>query len=541
MARGSRHSLVIVLVIVLVAAGWFAGRVQATGDNAYRLFSQFMDVVAKVRDNYVEEVNVDNLIEDAIRGMLRDLDPHSQYLSSADYTSLKIDTHGSYGGLGIVIGVRDGFLTVVSPMEGTPASRMGLRSLDRVVEIDGESTDGMTLDEAVSKMRGPEGTNVVLTVLREGIEKPLEFDLTREVIEVKSIPYSFATADSIGFVRVSRFSETTPVSLENVLVELERQGIRGLIVDLRRNPGGLLGEAVSVAESFVPKDSLVVYTRGRVRMQNANYYSKSVRVHDDYPIVVLIDGGSASASEIVAGAIQDLDLGVLVGERTFGKGSVQSVFPLRNGAALKLTTATYYTPSGRCIHAESQRRRVRSSADIKIGPPEEEEEERPEFRTSGGRIVYGGGGVTPDVEIKYPTLSAIAERLERGLLFYKFAVDFIEGDGQLTADGFEVFPAVVDDFADFLAEQDFAYGEAEFRDDLEYIERAIKREVVGELAGDEAQFKVYIQGDPQVQAALDMLRQSRSKQELFQVAEAMSASTESSSAPPSRAEAPAKQ
>jgi len=537
MARVNRNSLVIALVIVLVAAGWFAGRVQATGDNAYRLFSEFMDVVAKVRDNYVDQVDVDDLIEDAIRGMLRTLDPHSQYLSSADYASLKIDTQGTYGGLGIVIGVRDGFLTVVSPMEGTPASRMGLRSLDRVVEIDGESTDGMSLDEAVSKMRGPEGTQVVLTVLREGVDQPLKFDLTREIIEVKSIPYSFVTRDSIGFVRISRFSETTPLNLEKALDELEAEGIRGLIVDLRRNPGGLLGEAVAVAESFIPKDSLVVYTRGRVRMQNANYYSQSTKVHDDYPIVVLVDGGSASASEIVAGAMQDFDLSVLVGERTFGKGSVQSVFPLRNGAALKLTTATYYTPSGRCIHAEPSRRRVRSSADIKIGKPEEEE--RPEFKTAGGRTVYGGGGITPDIEVPYPRLSAIAERMERGLLFYKFAVEYVESNDGVTAEGFEVSPGLVDKFTDFLDEKSFEYDKTEFKADREYIERAIAREIVGELAGDEAKFRIYIQGDPQVQTGLEMLRQARSKEDLFRVAEAMSAPEEDSSEPLSRAEAPA--
>jgi carboxyl-terminal processing protease len=537
MARVSRHSLVIALVIVLVAAGWFAGRVQAKGDNAYRLFSQFMDVVAKVRDNYVEEVEVDDLIEDAIRGMLRSLDPHSQYLSSGDYASLKIDTQGTYGGLGIVIGVRGGFLTVVSPMEGTPASKMGIRSLDRVVEIDGETTDGMSLDEAVSKMRGPEGTQVALTVLREGVEQPLEFELTREVIEVKSIPYSFATSDSIGFVRISRFSETTPTNLENALDELESVGIRGLIVDLRRNPGGLLGEAVAVAESFVPKDSLVVYTRGRIRMQNANYYSNSTKVHDHYPMVILVDGGSASASEIVAGAIQDLDLGVLIGERTFGKGSVQSVFPLSNGAALKLTTASYYTPSGRCIHAEDTRRRIRSSADIKIGEPEEEE--RPEFKTSGGRIVYGGGGITPDLEIRYPMLSAIAESLERALLFYKFGVDYAQKNEGLVAEDFEVSPAIIDEFKDFLSEQEFEYSEKEFENDREYIERAVAREIVGELAGEEAKFRVHIQGDLQVQTGLELLRQARSREELFRVAEAMSAQEEESPEPLSRAEAPA--
>ncbi|MFH0777859.1 MAG: S41 family peptidase [Candidatus Eisenbacteria bacterium] len=535
MARTKRYTFVIALVAVLVLAGWFAGRVQAKGENTYRLFSDFMDVVAKTRDNYVEEVDVDALIEDAIRGMLYSLDPHSQYLTRADYTSLKIDTHGSYGGLGIVIGVRDGYLTVVAPMEGTPADRMGMRSFDRVVEIDGESTDGMTLDEAVSKMRGPEGTQVVLKVLREGVSEPLDFALTREKIEVKSIPYSFATSDSIGYVRISRFSETTPADLERALGELESQGIHGLVVDLRRNPGGLLSEAVAVSESFVPRGGLIVSTRGRVSVQNAQYFSQAGKVHDAYPLVVLVDGGSASASEIVAGAVQDLDLGVLVGERSFGKGSVQSVFPMRNGAGLKLTTAKYHTPSGRCIHAEEDRRQVRSAGDIKIGKTDEEP--RPEFKTAQGRVVYGGGGVTPDVVVHYVRLSSIAERLERNLLFYKFAGEYTEKRRGLQAERFKVTPSVVGDFKKYLKDEKFDFNEKDFQDDSAYIERAVEREIMRELAGDEAAFKVHVKGDPQVEKAFGILRKARSRGELFKVAQA-EASVRDSSESVSQAEFP---
>lgn len=529
MARTKRVIFVTALFVVLVAAGWFAGRVQAKSDNTYVMFRTFMDVVAKVRDNYVEEVELDGLVEDAIRGMLYTLDPHSQYLTTSDYTALKIQTHGSYGGLGIVIGVREGFLTVVSPMEGTPASRMGIRSLDRIVEIDDEDTDGMTLDEAVSKMRGPQGTHVKLTILREGVSDPLDFDLTREIIEVKSIPYSFATEDSLGYVRISQFSETTPENLERALNSLERQGIKGLVIDLRRNPGGLLTEAIAVSEKFVPKGKLIVFTDGRVQVQKAHYYSQAGRVHDGYPLVVLVDGGSASASEIVAGAIQDLDLGVIVGERTFGKGSVQSVFPLSDGAALKLTTAKYFTPSGRCIHSESSRRQVRSSEDIKIGKTAGEEPD-PEFQTSMGRTVYGGGGILPDVIVPYPRISGVAERFERNLMFYKFAFDFLEKHKDLTAASFKVTPGVVSEFKAYVKDKNVEYTEKEFQDDQQYIERAVAREIMVQLAGEEAGFKVHSEGDPQVQKGFEILRKAHTREELFTVAQAMAPPAEESSA-----------
>jgi len=538
MSRLKRYSLVVFLVVIVVlAATWFAGRVQAKSENTFRSFSQFMDIVAKVRDNYVEEVDVDKLVDDALRGMLYSLDPHSQYLTASDYTSLKIDTQGSYGGLGIVIGVRDGYLTVVSPMEGTPASRMGIRSLDRVVAIDGQTTDGMTLDDAVSRMRGPKGTQVTLSIFREGVDKPLDFTLTREVIQVKSIPYAFVTPDSIGFVRISHFSETTDANLEKALKDIEAKHIRGLVADLRRNPGGLLTEGISVSESFVPKGDLIVSTRGRVPVQNANYYSNAPRVHDGYPIVVLVDGGSASASEIVAGALQDLDLAVLVGERTFGKGSVQSVFPMKDGAALKLTTAKYFTPSGRCIHAEPKRTPIRSAGDIKIG--KEAEEKRPEFKTAMGRIVYGGGGITPDIVVTLPKLTTISENLERNLIFYKFTSAYREKHKDLKAENFKVTPALVGEFKRYLKDKSFEYQEKDFEADRAYIERAITREIVSQLAGEEAAFKIYIQGDPQVQKAFDLLRKARTRQQLFKVAEAVPSSKGNSAEAPSRAEATA--
>jgi len=536
MSRLKKYSFIVLLVVLVVfAASWFAGRVQAKSDNAFKSFSLFMDVVAKVRDNYVDEIDVDQLVDDAIRGMLLSLDPHSQYLTPSDYTTLKIDTQGSYGGLGIVIGVRDGFLTVVSPMEGTPASRMGIRSLDKVVAIDGQTTDGLSLDDAVSKMRGPKGTQVTLSIVREGVDKPIDFTLTREVIQVKSIPYAFATPDSIGYVRVAHFSETTDANLEKALRGLESEHIRGLVIDLRRNPGGLLTEGIAVSESFVPKGDLVVSTRGRVPIQNANYYSNSQKVHDGYPIVVLVDGGSASASEIVAGALQDLDLAVLVGERTFGKGSVQSVFPLRDGAALKLTTAKYFTPSGRCIHAEDKRPAIRNAGDIKIG--KQPEEKRPEYKTAMGRIVYGGGGITPDVTVSLPKLSAIAENLERNLMFYKFAGDYLGKHKDIKVESFKTSPALTGEFKKFLKDKKFEYQDKDFDADRDYISRAISREIVSQLGGEEAAFKVYIQGDPQVQTAFQLLNKAHSRAELFKVAAAMPAPKEKSAEASSHAEA----
>ncbi len=305
-----------------------------------------------VKENYVQEVENEELIEGAISGMLRTLDPHSSYLNPDAYKELQVETKGSFGGIGIEITIRDGVLTVVSPLEGTPAYELGIEAGDQILRVDGEPTKDMSLMEAVKKMRGPKGTRVVLTIMREGFTTPKDFVITRATIAIKSVRTKILEP-GYGYLRLSQFQSTTLRDLRQALVKLEKENrpMKGLVLDLRNNPGGLLDQAVKASDEFL-NEGLIVYTGGRLKSQDMRFEAHRNTKPHAYPIVVLVNEGSASAAEIVAGALQDHKRAVVVGVKTFGKGSVQTVMPLRNGAALRLTTALYYTPSGRSIQAK---------------------------------------------------------------------------------------------------------------------------------------------------------------------------------------------
>ncbi len=318
-------------------------------EEDYEKLKIFTEVYEIVRKNYVEEVEPKKLIYSAIRGMLRSLDPHSGFMPPEAYKEMKIDTKGEFGGLGIQIGIRKGVLTIIAPIEDTPAWRAGLKAGDKILKVDGEPTSEMTLLEAVNKMRGPKGTKVTLTIMREGWEEPRDFTITRDIIRIKSVKYKVVD-EGIGYVKITQFQEKTAVELESALRELDKEGVDSLILDLRNNPGGLLISAVEVAEQFLPPERLVVYIKDRSGKKQ-EYYTRGRRPRYDWPMVVLVNNGSASASEIVAGALKDWDRAVLIGTKTFGKGSVQSVIPLSDGSGLRLTTAKYYTPKGVSIHA----------------------------------------------------------------------------------------------------------------------------------------------------------------------------------------------
>jgi carboxyl-terminal processing protease len=327
-------------------------RVSAEDQNVYENLQIFSDVLDIVKENYVQEVKTDELVEGAISGMLRTLDPHSSYLNPDAYKELQVETKGSFGGIGIEITVRDGVLTVVSPIEGTPAYDLGIQAGDQILRVDGESTKEMTLMEAVKKMRGPKGTNVVLTIMREEFTKPQDFVITRATIAIKSVR-SKTLEPGYGYIRLSQFQSSTARDLRKEITDLEKENkpLKGLILDLRNNPGGLLDQAVKVSDEFL-NEGLIVYTGGRLKSQDMRFEAHMNTRPHSYPVVVLVNEGSASAAEIVAGALQDHKRAVIVGVKTFGKGSVQTVMPLRNGGALRLTTALYYTPSGRSIQAK---------------------------------------------------------------------------------------------------------------------------------------------------------------------------------------------
>ena len=312
----------------------------------------FTEIFAKIKNDYVEPIEDKDLLENAIRGMLAGLDPHSAYLVPEDYKELQAGTSGEFGGLGIEVGMEDGFVKVISPIDDTPAYRAGVKAGDLVIRLDDTPVKGMVLSDAVKIMRGKPGTDIVLTIVRDGEDKPLNITITRDVIRVTSVK-SRMLDPGYGYVRISQFQSRTGENLREALVKLEDEAdgpLKGLVLDLRNNPGGVLSAAVSVSDAFL-KDGIIVYTEGRLEDAKLKFNAKPTDILDGAPLVVLVNGGSASASEIVAGALQDHQRAIIMGQKTFGKGSVQTILPMDNGSALKLTTAKYYTPSGVSIQA----------------------------------------------------------------------------------------------------------------------------------------------------------------------------------------------
>lgn len=337
---------------VLTGIG-FQRRCAAQGGNDYDSIELFTDVLAIVKKSYVEEVDTKKLVYGAINGMLSSLDPHSSFMPPETYKEMKIDTKGSFGGLGIEITIKDGILTVISPIEDTPAFKAGIRSGDQILKIDEHWTKDMTIMDAVKRMRGPKGTKVTIAITREGFEKPKDFTLVRDIIQVKSVKYK-PLDEGYAYVRIAQFQEKTDEDLAKALAQMKKDNngsIRGLVLDLRNDPGGLLDQAVKVADHFV-ENGLIVYTEGREKDSKMRFAAKNDNKEPNYPIVVLINSGSASASEIVAGALQDHKRAIIMGTQSFGKGSVQTIIPLSDDSGLRLTTARYYTPSGRSIQAK---------------------------------------------------------------------------------------------------------------------------------------------------------------------------------------------
>jgi len=342
-------------ITLAIGQGVFADKNESKAASALPLdeLRSFTEVFARIKKDYVEEVSDKTLLENAIRGMLSGLDPHSSYLDPDHFKELQVGTSGEFGGLGIEVGMEDGFVKVISPIDDTPAQRAGVKAGDLVVRLDEKPVKGMTLHDAVKIMRGKVGTDIVLTIIREGEEKPLNITITRDIIKVKSVR-ARNLGDGFGYLRISQFQARTGENLAEAIEKLKKENdgkLKGMVLDLRNNPGGVLNAAVDVSDAFL-ETGLIVYTQGRIADSEMKFNATPRRLLDGAPLVVLVNGGSASASEIVAGALQDHKRAVIVGTRTFGKGSVQTILPLNEKTALKLTTARYYTPSGRSIQAE---------------------------------------------------------------------------------------------------------------------------------------------------------------------------------------------
>lgn len=482
--------------------------------NAYRQLQRFSEVLSRVQTEYVEDTEIEDLVDEAIRGMLGSLDAHTQYLDRKQYADLMTGTKGSFGGLGIVISIRDKILTVIAPIEGTPAHRMGIQGGDQILYIEDEPTKGFTADDAVNLLRGPEGTQVTIKIYREGEPELLEYTITRDIIHLKSVPYKYMNDDGVGYVRVSQFSKTTTEELDEALDSLEAAGMTGLVVDLRSNPGGLLDQAVMVSDLFLDGGQMITYTQGRKRNANNRFYDQSDSRHRGYPLVVLVDEHSASASEIVSGAVQDWDRGLVVGKTTFGKGSVQSVIPLDETTGLKLTTAKYYTPSGRCIHRDEF---DRERPDEVAGAGPEGGEEKEIYYTNAGRSVYGGGGIAPDIEIDQRKMEALEARVERRGLFFTFGVEYYAYHE--IRDGWEPNDESIGQFKEFLARKEVEYTDEEWAESEPYIRNGIKRELYRKEFGDQTAYRVMTAYDTQLQEAFDLFRRAGNLDALFALSE----------------------
>ncbi len=534
-------SVAIIIIISLVTITF----AQSSGDSIYSLVKLASDIAFKINARYVDKPDITELIYSGIGGMIETLDPFSEFLQKSDFEHLMEATSGKYSGLGMTIFLKDNWVTIVAPMEGTPAYRQGLRSGDRIVEIDGESAEGMSTMEASQKMRGEAGTTVDLAIKREGIGDRLEYTIERAVITIKMVPYAGVIEKDnhkIGYIRLARFGEEADNEIKAAIEKVTAENIDGLIFDLRSNGGGLLNQAVKVANHFLPKGTEVVYTKGRNSDQNRNHYATLNPEISDLPMVVLVNEMSASASEIVAGAIQDSDRGVIIGNTTFGKGLVQQIYQLSEGTALKLTTAKWYVPSGRCIQKDSHSsRKPKEIASADTAAVDSSAMEI--FHTKGGRIVYGGGGITPDITVERDKYNALMLNLDRLSTFFDFSIKYTTEHPDLPAD-FVVTDEIVAEFEKHLEKMEFTYKnrmeteleelekiaeeenvkdviaadleiirskikdkkEITFDENMEFIKRGIKRDILTRLYGESAVYEnVVLVSDPFVKKAVQLL------------------------------------
>ena len=426
-----------VVVMIVALVGLRVDSSGAGGDNYYYDMERMDKVATKIHQNYVDEVSSKDLVDNAIKGMTQILDPHTSYFEPKEYEDLRMQTEGKFGGLGMQVSIRDKVLTVMTPISGTPAYRAGIQSGDQIIRIDGVSTRGTTTDKAVMKLRGEPGTEVKLLIRRRGEAQDMEYVIKRDIIHIKSVPFYGVLDNDIGYVTLQQFSQEAGAEVEKAIKELVKKNIKGLVFDLRHNPGGLLPQAIEVSEKFLPTKKLVVSTRGRMRSQNKEYFSGAGAVLPmDIPLVILVDRASASASEIVAGAVQDWDRGIILGDTTFGKGSVQSILQIDAANHLKITTAFYYTPAGRCINRPENFVRKADDFDEEDGEEAEGVEDAKEtdaakkdktkadtatYRTNGGRLVFGGGGIVPDTVVQRKVPEAAIRALLLKDMFFQFA------------------------------------------------------------------------------------------------------------------------
>lgn len=515
MRKPWRRAALLLFAAALFGGGLFGNRLLAMSDEVRQRLRLYTELVSAAKSSYGVEVTHRDLVFASIQGMLRPLDPHTNFLTPTAYSTMRERQQGSFYGLGILVGVRNGQLTVISPIEGTPASRLGIRAGDVISTINGEPTEPLSLDEAVQKLKGPKGTQVRITIVRRGLSEPLEFTVTRAEIPQTTVRYAYMIAPGTAYLSISDFSRSTGDEVSRALASLREQGMKRLLLDLRNNGGGLLDQAIEVADQFLPPGAKIVETRGRTRDAQQSWSAGDDHVELDVPLVVLVSTGTASAAEILAGAIQDHDVGLVIGTATWGKGLVQTVFNLSYGAGLALTTAKYYTPSGRLIQrdyssywdyytrAEEGEEAADPGTDSRLPertPPSEE------FATDLGRKVYGGGGITPDVVVEPNELPEYVQFLLSHNAFFNFAIE-LQARQPVKSRDWRPEPALLDEFQRWLVEEkvdtaeDAAKGLADEKVRASVL-RQVRADVMSSAFGLEAAHAVLAEGDVQLQTAL---------------------------------------
>jgi carboxyl-terminal processing protease len=413
----TRFSLLTFALITLTIFG-FSGRDIKNNEDAYRELENLADILTLIENNYVEEVNIDDLFLGAIHGMMDTLDSHSSFMPPDEYKDMQVETMGKFGGLGIEVTIRKRRLVVVAPIENTPAYRAGIQALDWIVIVDSKPTQDMTLTEAVNMMRGEKGTEIKISIMRKGFKEPKDYTIVRDIIKLKNIMYK-KVEDDIGYIKISQFQERTAMELENSLKNLSEKGCRGFIVDLRNNPGGLLEQAIDVADVFLDKGKMIVYTKGRLEDQNQDFLAATQPTNNDYPIVILVNAGSASASEIVAGAIKDWSRGVIVGIKTFGKGSVQTVIPLTNIHAKGITPDIVVDDTEMILDnkAEREETHIIRERELRQIPSEEKKSEEDEQENNEENIEKPSATKEQELKVKDIPLKRAIEVIRSALIF----------------------------------------------------------------------------------------------------------------------------
>jgi carboxyl-terminal processing protease len=523
------------LFLLAIIGGAFAGDgLLALSDHTRDRLRLYTELVETSREAYGADVSYEDLVFASIRGMLRGLDPHTSFLSPDAYTSMRDRQQGSFYGLGILVGVRDGKLTVITPIPGSPADRLGMRAGDVISLIEGDPTETMTLDEAVGRLKGPKDTEVKITVVRRGLDDPLELTITRAEVTQDTVAYEYMLDGETGYVAIRDFARTTGREVAEALKRLKAEGMKRLVLDLRNNGGGLLDQAIEVADQFVPGESRIVETRGRIRSSYSTYSSSGKYDELGLPLVVLVNGGTASAAEILSGAIQDHDVGLVVGEPTWGKGLVQTVYTLPYGAGIALTTAKYYTPSGRLIQRDYSSywdyyADYGSDDSLEVeeeaGEPGEEAKENlgEVFMTDLGRKVYGGGGITPDVRSEPEAAPDFLQFLRARAAFLNFAVDYLNDGSPEIARDWQPDDAVFEALRSWLKQEkigtpeeiDEALADPEMR---RQTLLQVRYEVFNARFGVTEGHRILSTGDNQLQKALSLFDDAR---ELLETREAI--------------------